>query len=54
MYLGYSLSRTSFGITVSVILEAAIGAIVLVNILYFSPSLARVRVNPWSPSLAVE
>jgi len=40
--------------TVSVILEAARGAMVFVKILYFSPSLAKVRVNPCNPSLAVE
>jgi len=46
--------RTSGGITVYNILEAARGAIVLTLTFLFYPYLARAKVNPWSPSLAVE
>lgn len=52
MYSGLSISKAYGGITVSVILEAATGAIELDLTFFFSPSLAQVIVNPWIPNLA--
>jgi hypothetical protein len=47
-------SVTSLGITVSVMRVPARGAMQLVLMFLFSPSLARAWVKPQSPSLAVE
>ena len=44
--LGSKLANASFGSTVSVILDAAIGAMVFVLMFLFSPSLANVNVRP--------
>jgi hypothetical protein len=40
--------------TVSVILDAAIGAIEFIFIFLFSPSFAKLYVSPWIPILAAQ
>lgn len=52
--VGFRASKKSGGITVSVILLAAMGAIVLTNTLYLPPSLARAKVKPCIPAFAAE
>lgn len=54
MYSGLNLSMISGGKVVAVILVAPTGAMVLVKMFLFSPSLAKVKVKPWVPNLAVE
>ena len=51
---GFIVSRTSGGKMVAVMRVPAVGAMQLHRMLRFSPSLARVYVNPQRPSLAVE
>ena len=53
IYSIFNISSAYGGNTVSVIRLAATGAMLLHLILYFSPSLAHVIVNPWIPSFAV-
>ena len=52
MYDDFKFANASGGITVSVILDAATGAIEFARIFFFSPSFAIVYVNPWIPNLA--
>ncbi|KAH3660190.1 hypothetical protein OGAPHI_007395 [Ogataea philodendri] len=53
-FSGSSLCNTSGGITVSVILDLASGAIAFTLMLYFAPSLASVSARPTKPSLAAD
>jgi hypothetical protein len=49
-----SASTSAGGITVSVIRDPAVGAIVLTMMLRFLPSSASVWLRPCNPSLAIE
>ncbi|KAH3664651.1 hypothetical protein OGATHE_003466 [Ogataea polymorpha] len=53
-FSGKSFFNTSGGMTVSVILDLASGAMAFVLILYLAPSLASVSASPTSPILAAE
>ena len=52
-YSGFSASVMSFGRTVSVRREPAMGAMVFAKTFFFLPSSARVCAKPWSPSFAI-
>ena len=54
IYSGLILSKISYGITVSVIRDAATGIIVFTSTFLLDPSLAKVLLNPIIPVLAAE